>query len=126
MTSLIRTTVAGIPLPLIWIILAGVCGAVSGVIVTSRTASLRQLVPFSSGLLLGMAIFLILPEALSSARTPVVLTLCAGGCAIFGLIEATVHNVGVRVAGMIPLVSAVALHSFLDGWNIAIALTLPS
>jgi hypothetical protein len=75
-----------------------VCGAVSGVIVTSRTASLRQLVPFSSELLLGMAIFLILPEALSTARTAVVLALCAVGCAILGLLEATVHTVGERIS----------------------------
>jgi zinc transporter ZupT len=126
MTPLIHATVAGIPLPLIWIILAGVCGAVSGVIITSRAASLGHLVPFSSGLLLGMAIFLIVPEALTNAGTPVVLALCAGGCAIFGLLEATVHTVSEKVSGMVPLVLAVALHSFLDGWNIAIALMLPS
>jgi zinc transporter ZupT len=123
---LIHSKFAGIPFPLLWIMLVGDAGAVSGVIVTSRTASLRQLVPFSSGLLLGMAVFLILPEALSSARTPMVLALCAAGCALFGLLEATVHTAGGGSSGLIPLISAVGLHSYLDGWNMAIALMLPS
>jgi zinc transporter ZupT len=126
MPAVIHTTIGGIQAPLIWIIVVGVCGAVSGVIVTSRTVSLRQLVPFSSGLLLGMAVFLIIPEALSSARSTVVLALCAAGCALFGLFETTIHNVSDGVSGLVPLIFAVGLHSLLDGWNIAIALMLPS
>jgi len=129
MTSVAQTSV-GLLSAIGWITLVAICGAVAGVALTSRAAFLSELVPFVSGLMLGMALFLLLPEALSSTETLTALGLCAGGCLLFGLMEATLHGMSAsphsRMLGMIPLILAVGFHSLLDGWNIATALALPS
>lgn len=100
-------------------------GACAGVL-TSGAGSFRHLVPFSSGLLLGMAMFLLLPEAFATSRPLLVLALCAFGCAVFALIEGILHNSlparYVTSVSLVPLLLAISLHSMLDGWNIATAL----
>jgi zinc transporter ZupT len=130
MSPLLDASGGGIHLAVLSVTAVGVCGAVSGVILTSRATPLGQLLPFSSGLLLGMALFLLLPEALSNSKPAVVLGFCAAGCFMFGLVEAALHSMHEsphsRTLGMIPLICAIGLHCVLDGWNIAIAVALPS
>jgi len=108
-----------------FITVIAIAGAVAGVL-TSASASFRQLVPFSSGLLFGMALFLILPEAFQAGERMLVAGFCILGCFLFGLMETALHSVHpspVRTSiGLLPLVTAVGLHSLLDGWNIAFAM----
>src|SRR3954453_13091734 len=106
------------------ITLVAVTGAGVGVL-TSGAGSFRNLVPFSSGLLLGHGLFLLLPEAFATSRPFLVFALCAFGCAVFALIEGLLHSAfpapHMRAMGVIPLLLAVGLHAMLDGWNIATA-----
>lgn len=107
------------------ITLIGIAGAAAGVLVVSRTTSLRRLVPFSSGLLAGMAALLILPEALEGVSGWIAALLCLAGWGVFAGIESTVHRLSeaphAQAIGLLPILIAVGLHNVLDGWNIAVA-----
>jgi zinc transporter ZupT len=110
------------------ITVVAIVGAVAGVL-TSGARSFRHLVPFSSGLLIGMASFVLLPEAVATSRPLLVLTLCAFGCGVFALLEGILHSAlpapHLKAVGFIPLLLAVSLHAMLDGWNIATAIEFP-
>jgi zinc transporter ZupT len=111
-----------------FITLAGVLGAAVGVM-ASGTRSFRRLAPFSAGLLMGMAVFLLLPEALAGGHPTLILALCAVGCAVFAGIETILHKAfpspHASSVGTIPVVLALSLHAALDGWNTATALEVP-
>jgi hypothetical protein len=47
-------------------------GAAMGVLAAEHAARIKQLMPFSEGLLLGIAVFLIFPEALVSGQWPTI------------------------------------------------------
>ena len=113
--------------------LVGVTGAALGIRLASLRRRARAVVPFSAGVLLGVALFGLVPELAAQAGWAPTLILFAAG---YGLLLAVNrfaypvcptcahdhdHNAcGTELHGFAgPLVAAAALHSFLDGWSVA-------
>jgi zinc and cadmium transporter len=115
--------------------LLGMAGATIGVRAAREAERVRKLVPFSAGLLLGMAFFVIFPEALASGRWPVIFGWSAFGCGLFALVEwyldkaphedEPADKLHHRHIALFPLLVAVCLHNALDGWNVGLATQLP-
>jgi zinc transporter ZupT len=90
-------------------------------------------VPFSAGVLLGVAIFGLVPELAVEIGWPISLALAAVGYGALLLVNRFVYRVcptcshdhdhnscATELHGFAaPLIAAAALHSFLDGWSIA-------
>jgi len=93
----------------------------------------QVVVPFSAGVLLGVAVFGLVPELAVELGWPVSLLLFAAGYGLLLLLSRTTHPVcptcahdhdhnacSTELHGFAgPLIAAAALHSFLDGWSIA-------
>jgi zinc transporter ZupT len=91
--------------------------------------------PFSAGLLLGVALFGVLPELAVEAGWPLSLMLFGVGYLVLVAFDRFVHPVcptcshshdhgacTEELHGFAqPLVAAAAIHSFLDGWSVATA-----
>jgi zinc transporter ZupT len=113
----------------------GVAGAVLGLWLTGLRRRVRVVVPFSAGVLLGVALFGLLPELAEDVGWLVSGGLFAGGYGLLIAINRFAYPVGAACAhdhdhdhdasatelhGFAgPLIAAAALHSFLDGWSIA-------
>jgi zinc transporter ZupT len=111
----------------------GVGGAVVGVWLTGIRRRVRIVVPFSAGVLLGVALFGLLPElAVESGWAISGALFLAGYGLLFGVNRYAYpvcptcahdhdHNVcATELHGFAgPLIAAAALHSFLDGWTVA-------
>jgi len=110
----------------------GLAGAVLGLWLTGLRRRAAVVVPLSAGVLLGVAVFGLIPELATDAGWAVTLLLFAGG---YGLLLAInryawpvcptcAHNhdhnaCTTELHGFgAPLVAAAALHSFLDGWSV--------
>lgn len=123
-------------------LLLGVLGvAVLGVLLGIRLAVLHEfsrfLTPFSGGVLLGVAGFWIIPEIAEQLGWTAALAGSAGGFAVIWLIDRYVHAIcpscshthvhedcANRLHGFAtPLLIASGLHSFFDGWGLAVAQT---
>ncbi|MBC8167418.1 MAG: hypothetical protein H7Y20_16310 [Bryobacteraceae bacterium] len=95
---------------------------------TERWSSLERALPFSAGVLAGMALLLVLPEALRHSSPVAVLGLCVAGLVLFSGLESLVHAARPSphpgVVGLIPLIAAMSIHNALDGWNIAVGLRI--
>lgn len=107
-------------------------GAVAGVFAFRRVVGLGIAVPVSAGMLLGMAVFMLLPEALAQTSWTILLVSTMAGLVIFYLLERHLHlrsEVADRIHGshvlLTPLVLAAALHAVGDGWNVAMVRCLP-
>ncbi len=110
-------------------------GVACGVGLTSRGDSVRRLVPFSGGLLVGVALFWVLPEMAGILNLPSDLAWIAGGFAALWAIDRFVYPVcpacstphdhdhcAATLHGFAPpLLIAAALHSALDGWSVSAA-----
>ena len=107
-------------------------GAAIGLWLTGAHQRARVLVPFSAGVLLGVALFGLVPElALESGWIPTLL-LFAGGYGALLAIDRLVYPVcptcahdhdhnacSTELHGFaFPLIAAAALHSFMDGWSV--------
>lgn len=110
----------------------GILGACGGVLLSRQIKQVRQLTSVTGGLFLGMATFLILPEAFRSGPWPIVTTFLIAGCLSFAWVERTLHRSldrgDPRIIAM-PLETifgVIAVHNTLDGWNIGIALQISS
>ena len=93
----------------------------------------RVVVPFSSGVLLGVALFDLLPDLAAQSGWPRAVVLFAAGYWALILLNRYGYSVcpscahdhdhnhcAMELHGFAaPLVSAAALHSFLDGWGVA-------
>jgi hypothetical protein len=114
--------------PSLFITLVAIVAAIIGVQLSSLLSVSRVLVPLSAGLLLGMAIFIILPETLDMAGMLPVALLGAVGAALFALVESwqgLFRRVSMMATtGVLPLGLAISLHNWLDGWNIGVALSI--
>jgi zinc transporter ZupT len=132
-------TASGIAAPILATIV-GVCGAALGIWLTGLRERARIVVPFSAGVLLGVALFGLLPELAAEIGWPISLALFCAGYGALLLINRFVYRVcptcahdhdhnscATELHGFAaPLVAAAALHSFLDGWSIAtVQLTVP-
>ena len=114
--------------------LVGCGGSVVGIWLTGMRNRIAAVVPFSAGVLIGVALFGLLPELAEDSSWPLTLALCAGG---YGLLLAInryaypvcptcAHNhdhsgCSAELHGFAaPLIAAAAVHSFLDGWSVAV------
>jgi zinc transporter ZupT len=120
--------------------LVGWAGAVLGVWLTGMRRRARVVIPFSAGVLLGVALFGLAPELASELGWARVLALAGGGYGLLLLVDRYVYPVCPTCAHdhdhrgceaelhgfAAPLIAAAAMHSFLDGWSVATAqLSLP-
>jgi len=110
----------------------GIGGAVLGLWLTGLRQRTAVVVPLSAGVLLGVALFGLIPELASDAGWVATLLLFAAG---YGLLLAInrfawpvcptcAHNHDHKACAAelhgfaAPLAAAAALHSFLDGWSV--------
>ena len=115
------------------ITLIAVLSAAAGVWLTSFHGLSRRLVPFGGGVLLGVALFWVLPEMAEFFTWQVAILWLAGGFLLLAAIDRFVYPVcpacshshqheqcATRLHGFaLPLLAAAALHSALDGWSAA-------
>jgi zinc transporter ZupT len=111
----------------------GILGAVLGIWLTGLRERARTVVPFSAGVLLGVAVFGLVPELASELGWRPTLLLFAAGYGVLLLVNRFVYRVcptcahdhdhsacSTELHGFAaPLILAAAVHSFLDGWSIA-------
>lgn len=113
----------------------GIAGAVFGLRLTEAHRHARVVVPFSAGVLLGVAVLGLLPELRNELGWPLSLTLFAAGYGLLFFVDRYAYPVcpicahdhdhdscSTELHGFAwPLILGAALHSFLDGWSIATA-----
>jgi zinc and cadmium transporter len=113
------------------IFLVAILSAACGVWLTSFHSLGRPLVPFSGGILAGVALFWMLPEMAEFFHWPMALTWVAGGVTLLAGVDRFVYPVcpscspahdhdhcATTLHGFAtPLLAAAALHSALDGWS---------
>lgn len=113
----------------------GIAGASIGFWLTGVKRRARLVVPFSAGVLLGVAMFGLFPELALAAGWFRSLALTIAGYVILIVTDRYIHPICPTCAhdhdhhgcaeelhGMaVPLIAAAAIHSFLDGWSVATA-----
>ncbi len=111
----------------------GIAGAVLGLWLSGMRRRARVVVPFSAGVLLGVALFGLVPELAIELGWAISLFLFAAGYGLLLLLNRFVYPVcpscahdhdhntcATELHGFAgPLITAAALHSFLDGWSVA-------
>jgi zinc transporter ZupT len=111
----------------------GLSGAALGLWLTSLRRRARIVVPFSAGVLLGVALFGLVPELAGEAGWSASLLLLVGGWMVLFAVDRFGYPVcptcahdhdhvacATELHGFAgPLVAGAALHAFLDGWGIA-------
>ena len=118
----------------------GLAGAALGLWLTGLRHKARVVLPFSAGVLLGVAVFGLVPELAAEMGWATSLLLFAAGYGLLILINRFAYPVcptcahdhdhnacSTALHGFAgPLIAAAALHSFLDGWSVAtVQLTVP-
>ena len=124
--------------PLLFTVLGvAVVGVLAGIRLAGMHEVSRVLVAFSGGVLLGVAGFWIIPEIAEHTGWMVALAGAAGGFSLMWVIDRYVHAICPscshdhvhedcvnRLHGFAaPLLIASGLHSFFDGWGLAVAQT---
>jgi zinc transporter ZupT len=111
----------------------GLLGAVLGIWLTGLRQQARAVVPFSAGVLLGVALFGLVPELASEIGWRVTMLLFAMGYGALLLVNRFVYPVcptcahdhdhnacSTELHGFAaPLIVAATVHSFMDGWSVA-------
>ena len=111
----------------------GLVGAVLGIWMTGLRERARAVVPFSAGILLGVAIFGLVPELASEIGWRMTILLFSVGYGVLLLVNRFVYRVcptcahdhdhnacSTELHGFAaPLIVAATVHSFLDGWSVA-------
>jgi zinc transporter ZupT len=114
--------------------MVGCAGAALGIWLTGLRNRMGAVVPFSAGVLIGVALFGLLPELAEDSGWKLTLALCAGGYGLLLAINRYAYPIcptcahdhdhdacGTELHGFAaPLIVAAALHSFLDGWSVAV------
>jgi zinc transporter ZupT len=118
----------------------GLAGAAVGIWLTGMRRRARIVIPFSAGVLLGVALFGLVPELSIELGWTASLALFAAGYGLLFLLNRFAYPVcptcshdhdhshcAAELHGFAgPLIAAAALHSFLDGWSIAsVQLAIP-
>jgi zinc transporter ZupT len=111
--------------------LIAILSSAAGVWLTTVHSLSRSLVPFSGGILTGVALFWMLPELAEFFHWPLAILWVTGGVALLGSVDRFVYPVcpacspahdhdhcATTLHGFAtPLLAAAALHSALDGWS---------
>ncbi len=102
-------------------------GVALGIWLAEIPETSRLVVPFSGGLLIGIATFWVVPEIAQDSGWLLALSGAAGGFALLWLIDRFLYPVrhDVHRFGP-PLLAAASVHSFFDGWSIAVSHAQPS
>jgi len=122
------------------IFLLAACSAAVGAYLTLPKGLSRKLVPFSGGILMGVALFWLLPEMAVVLGWPAAGSWIVGGAAALWAFDRYVYPVcpacapehdhvhcETRLHGFaLPLLAAAALHSALDGWTVMVGQAHPS
>jgi zinc transporter ZupT len=112
-----------------------ILSAAGGVWLTSLRSLSRRLIPFAGGVLIGVAVFWVLPEMAEFLKWPGALAWITAGFALLWVIDRLVYPVcpacshphhhercSAALHGFAPpLLLAAALHSALDGWSVMAA-----
>jgi zinc transporter ZupT len=112
---------------------AAMAGVLIGMWLTGARKRARVVVPFSAGLLGGVALFVLLPELLEEVGWARSFALLAAGYGALFLVDRYGYPVcptcahdhdhescaAVLHGFAAPLIAAAAVHSFLDGWSIS-------
>jgi zinc transporter ZupT len=120
---------------LLWVTFAAVLSAAAGVWLESIRTLSRRIVPFGGGVLIGVALFWVLPEMAEQLSWPGAVACLAAGFAMLWGIDRFLYpvcpacshahdheNCGTQLHGFAaPLLIAAAVHSALDGWTAAAA-----
>lgn len=115
--------------------LVGIAGCMVGLWLTGMRRRTRVVVPFSGGVLVGVALFLLMPELVEEAGWVTSIVLFAGGYLLLFLVNRYLYPVcptcshdhdhsscaTVLHGFAAPLVTAAAIHSFFDGWGVVTA-----
>lgn len=113
----------------------GVCASAIGIWLTEARERARVLVPLTAGMLLGVALFGLMPELIEDAGwAPCLVSFFVGYAALaiparfgYSVCPGCSHHhdhsaCGTELHGFaVPLLLGAALHSLLDGWSIAAA-----
>ena len=119
------------------ITLIAILSAAAGVWLSTFKGLSRRLVPFGGGVLLGVALFWVLPEMAQFFDWQTAVLWLASGFLFLAAIDRFVYpvcpacspshhheNCSTRLHGFAtPLLAAAALHSALDGWSAAVSQT---
>jgi zinc transporter ZupT len=111
----------------------GLVGAVLGIWMTGLRERARAVVPFSAGILLGVALFGLVPELATEIGWRMTILLFSVGYGVLLLVNRFVYRVcptcahdhdhntcSTELHGFAaPLIAAATVHSFLDGWSVA-------
>jgi zinc transporter ZupT len=122
------------------IFLLAACSAAAGVYLTSPGAISRKLVPFGGGVLMGVALFWLLPEMAEYLGWPTAVAWIGGAAAALFALDRYVYplcpacspvhdhtHCETRLHGFaMPLLAAAALHSALDGWTVMVGQSHPA
>jgi zinc transporter ZupT len=117
---------------IVFLTLLGISGACAGVLISRQIGRVHQLTSITGGLFLGMAAFLIVPEAFESGPWPIVTMFLLAGCISFAWLENTLDhslhgaNTQLQATRLATIFSVIAIHNALDGWNMGIALQVSS
>jgi zinc transporter ZupT len=120
---------------LICLFLLTLAGAFAGVRLAEIPSISRRVLPFSGGLLVGIALFWILPEIAARYSWVSGAAGLVAGCALLWLIDRYVYSVCPTCSHThhhqdcrqslhgfaTPLLIAAGLHSFFDGWSLAVS-----
>ncbi len=104
-------------------------GVVLGISLAEIPDLSRRIVPFSGGVLTGIACFWILPEIAEQVSWVVALAGAGAGFGLLWTIDRFLHPVceADSLQGFAgPLLAASSVHSFFDGWSLAVAQSGPS
>ena len=117
-----------------------ILSAACGVWLTSLRSLSRRLVPFAGGVLIGVAVFWVLPEMAEFLKWPGALSWIMAGFALLWAIDRFIYPVcpacsqphdhehcSAALHGFAPpLLLAAAVHSALDGWSVVAASNGPA
>ncbi len=102
--------------------LLALCGVGVGLLLGEKRRLSAHLGAAGGGILLGMALFWVVPEIAQQSDWAVAIACSAGACAVLALLDRHFeHHDGEPGEPVIwPLLGATAVHSFLDGWSVRV------
>jgi zinc transporter ZupT len=120
---------------LTYLVLLTLAGAAAGIKLAETPAWSHRILPFSGGMLVGIALFWILPEIAQHDGWPTAITGLAAGFMLLWLTDHYIYPVcptcshthehgnchEVLHGFAVPLLMASGLHSFFDGWSLAVS-----